>query len=72
MASVGGQIVMCLVRLYGSPTVVVWSKGMYGGRAKTVKGSGEASREPVQRWVYCCREIAVGSAGIFGSRAKVG
>ena len=36
---VGGQIVMCLVRLYGSPTVVVWSKGMCGGRAKTAGGS---------------------------------
>ncbi len=39
-AVVGGQIVICLVRLYSSPTVVVWSKGMYGGRAKTAKGSG--------------------------------
>ena len=37
---VGGQIAMWLVRLCGSPTVVVWSKGMYGGRAKTVRGSG--------------------------------
>jgi len=38
---VGGQIVVCLVRLYGSPTVVVWSKGMYDGRAKIVKGAAE-------------------------------
>jgi len=46
-ALVGGQIVMCLVRLYGSPTVVVWSKGMYGGRAKIVRGAGEVSRKTV-------------------------
>ena len=39
LASVGGQIAVCLVRLYGSPTVVVWSKGMCSGRAKTAKGS---------------------------------
>ncbi|MBP2655935.1 MAG: hypothetical protein H6Q73_3504, partial [Firmicutes bacterium] len=38
---------------------------MYSGRAKTVEGS-EYLR------VYCSREIAVGSVGIFGSRAKVG
>ncbi|HEY3425970.1 MAG TPA: hypothetical protein VGL27_14320 [Negativicutes bacterium] len=25
---------MSLERLYGSPTVVVWSQGIYGGRAK--------------------------------------
>ena len=36
---VGGQIVICLPRLYGSLTVVVWSKGMGNGRAKTAKGS---------------------------------
>lgn len=41
LALVGGQIVVRLVRLYGSPTVVVWSKGMCGGRAKTAKGSGD-------------------------------
>ena len=46
-ALVGGQIVICLVRLYGSPTVVVWSKGMYGGRAKTARGAGEVSRKTV-------------------------
>ncbi len=69
-ASVGGQIVICLVRLYGSPTVVVWSKGMYGGRAKTVRGAGEVSRKTVL-WVCRCRETAAGSAGIPGSRAKV-
>jgi hypothetical protein len=38
---------MCLVRLYGSPTVVVWSKGMHGGRAKTVRGAGEVARTTV-------------------------
>ncbi|GMB00729.1 hypothetical protein [Pelosinus sp. IPA-1] len=38
-AVVGGQIVICLVRLCGSPTVVVWSKGMCNGRAKTVMGA---------------------------------
>jgi hypothetical protein len=43
LASVGGQIAVCLVRLCGSPTAVVWSKGMYSGRAKTVMGSGEVS-----------------------------
>jgi hypothetical protein len=63
-AVVGGQIVMCLVRLYGSPTVVVWSKGMYNGRAKTAMGSEDIG-------VGRCREIATGSVGICGSRAKV-
>ncbi len=43
-ALVGGKIVICLVRLYGSPTVVVWSKGMYGSRAKTAGGAGESPR----------------------------
>ncbi|WP_235814569.1 hypothetical protein [Propionispora sp. 2/2-37] len=41
---VGGQIVICLVKLCGSPTVVVWLKGMYGGRAKTAKGSENKGR----------------------------
>ena len=36
---VGGQIAICLVRLYDSSTVAVWSIGMYSGRAKTAKGS---------------------------------
>ena len=40
-ALIGGQIAICLVRLYGSPTVVVWSKGMYISRAKTVRGAGD-------------------------------
>jgi hypothetical protein len=40
-APVGGKIAACLVRLYGSPTVVVWSKGMCGSRAKTAKGAGD-------------------------------
>ena len=68
--SVGGQIGMCLVRLYGSPTVVVWSKEMYAGRAKTARGAGGFPRKTV-RWVCCDRETAAGSAGILGSRAKV-
>ncbi len=69
-ALVSGKIVMCLVRLYGSPTVVVWSKGMYGSRAKITGSAGESSWGTL-RWVYCSREIAVGSAGILSSRAKV-
>ena len=69
-ALVGGQIGICLLWLYGSPTVVVWSKGMCAGRAKTAKGSGEVPRKTVQR-VCCSRETAAGSAGILGSRAKV-
>ena len=68
LALVGGKIVMCLVRLYGSPTVVVWSKGMYDGRAKTARGAGDSGDF---RGVYCSREIAVGFVGISGSRAKV-
>ena len=36
---VGEKIVICLVRLYGSPTVVMWSIGMCNGRAKTSMGS---------------------------------
>jgi len=36
---VGGQIAICLVRLYDSSTVAVWSKGMCSGRAKTAKGA---------------------------------
>ena len=63
-AVVGGKIVMCLLWLYGSPTVVVWSKGMDNGRAKTGMGSEVTG-------VGRCREIAVGSVGICGSRAKV-
>ena len=63
-AVVGGQMVICLVRLYGSPTVVVWSKEMYSCRAKTVMGSEDIG-------VGRCREIATGSVGICGSRAKV-
>lgn len=37
-AVVGGQMTICLERLYGSPTVVVWSQEMCGCRAKTVMG----------------------------------
>jgi hypothetical protein len=37
-ALVGGKTGMCLERLYGSPTVVVWSQGMDVGRAKIVMG----------------------------------
>jgi len=51
-------------RLYGSPTVVVWSQMMYAGRAKIARGS-EIIR------IRCSREIATGSVGIFGGRAKV-
>ena len=51
-------------RLYGSPTVVVWSQGIRVGRAKIAMGA-----EII--WVYCSREIAVGSVGISGGRAKV-
>jgi hypothetical protein len=39
-AAVGGQTVLFPVRLYGSPTVVVWSKGRQGGRAKIAGGAG--------------------------------
>jgi hypothetical protein len=37
-AVVGEQIAVCLERLCGSPTVIVWSQGMYGSRAKTIMG----------------------------------
>ena len=37
-AVVGGKIGAGLERLYGSPTVVVWSQGMCISRAKTVMG----------------------------------
>lgn len=37
-AVVGEKIVICLERLYGSPTVIVWSQGMYSSRAKTIMG----------------------------------
>ncbi|CUH96868.1 hypothetical protein P22_2980 [Propionispora sp. 2/2-37] len=67
---VGGKIIIGLVRLYGSPTVVVWSKGMYNGRAKIAEGSGDSSREFIKE-VYCSREIAVSFAGTFSNRAKV-
>lgn len=36
----GGQSIICLPRLYASPTVGIRSKGMYNVRAKTIKGSG--------------------------------
>ena len=61
---VGEKIVMCLVRLYGSPTVVMWSIGMCNGRAKTSMGSEDIG-------VGRCREIATSSVGICASRAKV-
>ncbi len=35
---VGGKTGMGRERLYGSPTVVVWSQMMYVGRAKIVMG----------------------------------
>ncbi|WP_069972739.1 hypothetical protein [Propionispora sp. 2/2-37] len=38
--SVGGKIGICLLWLCGSPTVVVWSKEMYAGRAKIARGAG--------------------------------
>lgn len=44
-ALVSGQIGICLLWLCGSPTVVVWSKGMCVGRAKTAVGSGEGPPE---------------------------
>jgi hypothetical protein len=37
-AIVGGQTGIGLERRCGSPTVVVWSQGMYVGRAKIVMG----------------------------------
>ena len=35
---VGGKTGMSCERLYGSPTVVVWSQGIYVGRAKIAMG----------------------------------
>ena len=35
---VGGKTGMGCERLYGSPTVAVWSQGIYAGRAKTAMG----------------------------------
>ena len=61
---VGEKILICLVRLYGSPTVVMWSIGMCNGRAKTSMGSEAIG-------VGRCREIATSSVGICASRAKV-
>lgn len=43
--SVGGKIGMGRIRLYGSPTVIVWSIAVYTGRAKIAKGSGILSRK---------------------------
>ena len=37
-ALVGGKTGVGLERLYGSPTVVVWSQGMHVGRAKIAIG----------------------------------
>jgi len=55
---------MCLVRLYGSPAVIMWSKGTScNGRAKTIMGSEDIG-------VGRCREIATSSVGICGSRVK--
>jgi|GEM_PF-6199081 len=36
---VGGQSIICLPRLYISPTVGILSKGIYDVRAKIIKGS---------------------------------
>ncbi|MPL58490.1 hypothetical protein SDC9_04023 [bioreactor metagenome] len=63
-AVVGGKIGACSERLYGSPTVVVWSQGMCIGRAKTVMGCEVIGGGR-------CREIATGSVAICGSRAKI-
>ena len=60
---VGEKIFICLVRLYGSPTVVMWSIGMCNGRAKTSMSSEDIG-------VGRCREIATSSVGICASRAK--
>ena len=38
LASVGGKTGMGRERLYGSPTVVVWSQVIYAGRAKIARG----------------------------------
>ncbi len=45
-ALVGGKTGMGLERLCGSLTVVVWSQGIYAGRAKIAKGSEI-------KWVRC-------------------
>ena len=37
-AVVGGQMIICLERLCGSPTVIAWSQKMYDCRAKTIMG----------------------------------
>ena len=37
-ALAGGKTGMSLERLYGSPTVVVWSQGICVGRAKIARG----------------------------------
>ena len=37
--AVGGKTGVGRERLYGSPTVVVWSQVIYVGRAKIVRGS---------------------------------
>ena len=37
--SVGGKTVICHPRLCGSSTVAVWSKAMYGNRAKIAGGT---------------------------------
>ena len=44
-AIVSGKIAIFSERLYGSPTVIVWSQGRYGSRVKIVRCAGEVSRE---------------------------
>ncbi len=61
---VGGQTGVCRERLYGSPTVVMWSQVIYVGRAKIVMGCEFI-------WVACSLTIAGGSVAICGGRAKV-
>ncbi|MDR1701198.1 MAG: hypothetical protein LBR56_00305, partial [Sporomusaceae bacterium] len=71
LALVGGQIVKCVVRLFGSPTVAARSKDMFNSRAKTAMGAENFAGKFLGR-VFCSRKIAAGSLGVFGSRAKVG
>jgi len=58
-AVVGGQMIICLERLCGSPTVIVWSQGMYGCRAKTIMGCEYNG------------SFAGGSVAIYDGRVKV-
>lgn len=65
----GGQIRKCSGGLCGNPQdCCKVTKGIFTGRAKISAGAGMTTL--FMFWVYCNREITLGSQGICPGRAK--